>query len=345
MTFETASILYNRFSKQILIVLIALLALATYGTLFSFQNPESFEKTLNHLEYSHSGDFNYIAYVKPSTLYNNESLITVDNKTTVYGSPISRKLTTDFVVAFNYNFSQIPILTNLTNLIFSYEVSTILNYSDITKVVTFREPTLVSIPFQDVFNVNISYLDETIEAISLDTGIASSNFSYQIAPKITLNATFREEERITLIFTPQFSFQFNTEKIIMSGIKNEVHERLRYLEKIPVTWNQIPIAFLRRGYSIALFTLSLLILMTTRKILLQMEAENIGFISRDVKNHVIEVIELPAVNAQNTVITKSRRDLIKISKLVQEPVLHKENIYIVSHKDTVYKFSYTKQDS
>lgn len=345
MTTEIASILYDRYVKHILIVLIVILALATYGTIFSFQTPESFDKTLNHLEYTHTGNFNYTVFVKPSTLYNNESIITVDNKTTIYGSPIARKLATDFVVRFSYNFSQIQILTNLTDIKFSFEVFTIINYSDITKVLTLNESIPISIPFKNVFHVNISKLDEIIEVISLDTGISASNFSYQITPRITLNAIFRDEERITLIFLPKFSLHFNLEKIIINGMKNKVSERLRYLEEIPVTWNQIPIAFLRRGYLIALFFISLLILMTARKILLQMEEVSIGFLSRDVKNRVIEVIDLPTVNARHTVVTKSRRDLIKISKLIQEPVLHKENTYIVSHKNTLYQFSYTKQDS
>lgn len=344
MTFKTASILYNRFVKHILIILIILLALATYGSIFSFQTPESFEKTLNHLEYLHTGDFNYTVIVKPSTLYNNESVITMDNKTTIYGSPISRKLATDFWVGFRYNFSQILILTNLTNINFSYEVSTILNYSDITKVLTLNESIPISIPFQDVFHVNISNLDAIIGTISLDTGISTSNFSYQILPKITLNATFREGERIVLIFTPKFSLNFNTEKIRISGINNELSDRLRYLEEIPVTWNQIPIAFLRRSYLIALFTLSLFILMTTRNILLQMEAKKSRFLYRNIKNLLVEVVELPLIDKQIKVKTKSLNDLINISNLVQEPILHKDDSFIVFHKDTSYQFLHSGEE-
>jgi hypothetical protein len=323
MTFETASILYDRYAKHILVMLIVLLAFATYGTIFSFQIPESFEKTLNHLEYTHMGDFNYTVFVKPSTVYNNESVITIDNKTTIYGSPIARKLATDFVVRFRYNFSQIQILSNLTNINFSFEASTILNYSDITKVLTLNE----SIP------------------ISLDTGIATSNFSYQIIPRITLNAIFREEERITLLFTPKFSLNFNSDKITISGINNEVSERLRHLEEIPVSWNQIPIAFLRRGYPIALFALGLFTLMTTRNILLQMEAKKTGFLYRNSKNLLVEVVELPLIETQNKVKTKSLNDLIKISNLVQEPILHKDSAFIVFDEDTSYQFMDSAEDN
>ena len=343
MTFENASILYNRYTKHILIVLIVLLALATYGSIFTFQIPESFEKTLNHLEYTHAGNYNYTVFVKPSTLYNNESILTIDNKTTIYGSPIARKLASDFVVEFRYNFSQIPILTNLTNIDFSYEVSTILNYSDITKVLTLNESMLISIPFQDVFYVNVTKLDEVIGTISLDTGISTSNFSYQIIPRITLNATFREEERITLIFTPQFSLNFNADKIVIRGIRNEFSERLRYLEEIPVTWNQIPIALLRRSYLIALFALGLFILMTARKILLQMEAKKSGFLYRNSKDLLVEVVELPLIETRNKVNTKSFKDLSKISNLVQEPILHKDGFYIVFHKDTLYQFLHSEE--
>jgi hypothetical protein len=345
MTFETASILYDRYAKHILVMLIVLLAFATYGTIFSFQIPESFEKTLNHLEYTHMGDFNYTVFVKPSTVYNNESVITIDNKTTIYGSPIARKLATDFVVRFRYNFSQIQILSNLTNINFSFEASTILNYSDITKVLTLNESIPISIPFQDVFHVNTSQLDEIIEAISLDTGIATSNFSYQIIPRITLNAIFREEERITLLFTPKFSLNFNSDKITISGINNEVSERLRHLEEIPVSWNQIPIAFLRRGYPIALFALGLFTLMTTRNILLQMEAKKTGFLYRNSKNLLVEVVELPLIETQNKVKTKSLNDLIKISNLVQEPILHKDSAFIVFDEDTSYQFMDSAEDN
>ncbi|MFX0205626.1 MAG: hypothetical protein ACFFDT_06530 [Candidatus Hodarchaeota archaeon] len=272
---KTASKIFNEYAKQFLLLFLILFGFSVYGCYYSYQIPESFEKNLANLDYLHQGFFNYTAIVKPSVIYNNKLIITNDNTTTLYGTPLSRKLVEAISVGFQYDFNQTPILTNLTNIEIGYEKRAFLNCSDLTEMIIFNDTILIPSSFYDTIQVNVTLLEELVEVISSETETNNTNFSYHIAPKITVSATFREG-RIKLVFEPIFVLIFEEGKIVLEGFRTDLSERLRFLEKIDVSWNGIPISFLRRAYLVVLFALGLFALISIRSILLQVEKIGMG---------------------------------------------------------------------
>jgi hypothetical protein len=334
---KTTSKMFNKYSKQFLIIFLILFGFSIYGCYYSYQIPESFDKSLANLDYLHQGNFNYSAIVKPSTIYNNELIITNDNTTTLYGTPLSRKLVETISVGFQYDFNQTPILTNLTNIEIRYEKRAFLNCSHLTKMIIFVDPILIPSSFYDTVRVNVTLVEEIVEVISTETETNNSNFSYHFAPKITVDATFRED-RIKLVFEPIFVLIFEEGRIAFEGFRNDVSEILRYLEKIDVTWNGVPISFLRRAYLVVLFALGLLALISFRSILLQIEKKGINVVfSRNSTKQLVNIITLPQSEERKIIQMKSLQDLTKIAKIYQQPILHDGNLFIVDHEGNRYQ--------
>jgi len=327
----------NQYAKQFLIIFIILIGFSVYGCYYSYQIPESFEKNLANLDYMHQGFFNYSAIAKPSIIYNNELILTNDNTTTLYGTPLSRKLVEAINVGFQYIFNQTPILTNLTNIEIDYERRAFLNCSDLTKMIIFNDPILIPSSYYDTIQVNVTLLEELVEVISFETETNNSNFSYHIAPKITINAIIRGAG-INLVFEPVFILFFEEGKIVLEGFRNDISERLRFIEKIDVAWNGIPISFLRRAYLVVLFTLGLSALISIRSILLQVEKKGlVGVFSWNATRQLVNIVTLPQRDERNIIQMKSIQDLVKIAKIFQQPILHDGDSFIVDHKDSRYQ--------
>lgn len=338
-TITAFSLFVYRYNKQILIALILLLGLSIYGCLFSFQIPESVEKNLVSFEYSHKGNFDYIASINPSSIYDNASFITNYNITTLYGSPMPQKLINSLNIVFQYDFNHTTILYNLTDIKITYESISYLNRSNLVKVLVFKEPTTVYPNFGDFFKINITNINDIIDAIDLETSTNSSHFTYQIQTKILVNATVRDES-VALFFTPSLVLTFHEEIVRIDGLRNELSGNIRLPETITVTWNEISISLLRRLYILTLFGLSLFIIVTLHTILRQIEETRIyDTQSMADEMFIIDISELPQPNEQQRISTESLHDLAKISKILQRPILHHEFTYIILYNDIRYQFS------
>jgi hypothetical protein len=180
-----------------------------------------------------------------------------------------------------------------------------------------------------------------VEIISFESETNNTVFSYHIAPKITVNASFREEE-IMLVFEPVFILNFKEEQIALEGFRNNISERLRFLEKIDVTWNGIPISFLRRAYLVVLFAIGLFALISVRSILMQVELRGIGGIfNRYSTQRLVNVVTVPQHTERKIIQMKSLQDLAKVAKVFQQPILHDDNVFVVDHKDNRYQIRKT----
>lgn len=331
------------YSKQLLVISIVLFSLCVYGCYYSYQIPESFHKNLANLDYSHRSYFNYNVTVEPVSIYNYETVLTNDNKTMLYGTPISRKLTKEIDIGFHYEFNQTPILINLTNIKIFYECRTFLNCSDLTKMIIFNDSKPISSPFNSTLQINVTSLEQNVDIFSLETETNNTSFSYHFIPRITVNAMFREEP-ISLIFNPSFVLSFKEDRIVMTGFTKEFSERLRFLERIPVTWNEIPISFLRRAYLVSLFTLGLFIIISLRRVMLQTEMEGFFAVTRkDTISQLVNVRNFPAITEEKIIQATSLRDLTKIAKRFKQPILTNGNTFVVLHQNTRYQYSHSRE--
>ena len=173
--------------------------------------------------------------------------------------------------------------------------------------------------------------------LSLNVETLLFDFHYHITPKITVNASFREEG-IMLVFEPVFVLNFEEERIALEGFRNDISERLRFLEKIDVTWNGIPISFLRRAYLVVLFAISLFALISFRRILMQVEIRGIGgIINRNSTQRLVNVVTVPQNTERKIIQMKSLQDLVKVAKVFQQPILHDDNVFVVDHEGNRYQ--------
>jgi hypothetical protein len=260
-------------------------------------------------------------------IYNNQTIITKNNATTLYGTPLSRVLLEEIDIEFSYNFNQTPILANLTNIIVFYEVSTFLSAGDLVKLITYEIPRITSPSFNDEFFISVENFEEIVESINMDTGLQITNFSYTILPKITVNASFLGDP-ITLSFVHEFSVEFEQYLVRMDRFKFEKTEQMRSPEEIIITWNGISIYFLRRGYLLGLFILIVLIISTTRLMI-----EHRKWIN------VVKVIALPQIKKQQIIKLSSFQDIVNVSKKLNIPILNHGKTFLIVDENQSYCYS------
>jgi hypothetical protein len=155
----------NTVNKLLLIITGAVLLASISGTIMAFISPVEKEESINLANYQHKGEFDYIAYMKPSYLFSPElqELVTT--------SP-SQKYFTEIIKSIDMTFTYVPE----EEISAEVEVKAVLeNHNVWQKEITLVPATTKNGRFTIEFPLDIEGLNQLFDTIDEELDIISLN--------------------------------------------------------------------------------------------------------------------------------------------------------------------------
>ena len=199
--------------KSIRIVTIVILTLlfvfSTYSIYAAYQEPTTTEESYPAVNYSSTGRFNYIVYLKNNTVYNKTQLKPGEGK-------IFKQILESINLSFIYSLN---VDTN-ADIYTTYSMQAAINTDLWTKkynLIDFTELTNTgkSINFNESLEINYSYYEKIWVQINEETGLTATNPSLEITCNIYTTATTNEGDLSTSL-SPTISFSLAGKTIEVS---------------------------------------------------------------------------------------------------------------------------------
>lgn len=274
-------------------------------------------------QYQHRGDYDYVAYLKPSQFY--ENMLTLGpGEGTLYAN-----LVENLDIVFTYTF----VSSQTTDFAIDYTVSMELespdkwtkSYStDIENSVT---GTGKVIQFSAGLSVEVWWVENTVENLERETGTSSSTYNLKIKPSIH---TIGENSIGTIdeFFTPELVLSFTSgtaegNQIDVSGLENTASGSINR--------NRIifrPEVSSERNLFNAVFAIGSVGLLSTglayMKTRLRPPEKMVKKLVSPFEGAIVESNTEPPSEGVNAVGMKSLQDLVYVGEGLGKPVLHFE---------------------
>jgi len=336
-------------------VFAALLAISLYGCYSFVSMPSLRSKNNLDLSYVQSAEYGYTAHVKPSLLY--------DNRTEVSeGEPLYLKLVDRLDITLTYNLTQTPKTFYMIDIRLSYETSGTLSGGDWAKTYALApftetlEPSMSLPPFKpkvttdaifsDTYTLDIREIQGIVEAIGKETGTGIYAYTYEIRPRINLEAS-AGGETIVQEFAPTLTIKFDGGKIQIEGLRSTKAGSVTHLETEAATWGFLGLATqvetMKAASIIASISLAALLAASTRFTLRERASRPFQErLSGDIRDKIIEASEPPKTKKREIIKVGSIEDLAKVSEETFKPIIHHEDAFYVLDGDMGYEFTMEK---
>jgi len=301
----------------IIIVFSIIFILSSYSTYAAFQQPTTTEKTITTCEYSHTGKFSYIVYLKNNSIYNNAS--------TLYPGQgiIFKKITDHINASFSYTFTCNQTATVQGHYTVYATVQTDLwskNYIIIPKT-EFNTPH-----FTITFPINYTHFEEIVSTINDEIGVNAKTPTLNMTCSVTLSA----------LTTPETIHESFSSLLSMPLEKNTIEfdsDLTRYqtgsLEGITLVPQPSMIEQKTNGIIISLISFIIIVLFAvftaSRDISVNVIEKQVKKIKKKYGEWIVEVEQLPETKKTGTVSVKTIDDLTKISEELGKPIIHYQN--------------------
>ena len=310
--------------RLIVIGVIGLLLLFSAVSAYSaYQKQETTTETVPVVSYSQAGSFNYRAYLKENTIYQNKEYLLPGEG--IYFKNIIENITTSFTYTFNIDKN--------AEISGSYRLSAEIQTSIWTKnypitaensTGTFQENGIRAEFTIEPFEIDLDYYDNIITKIEGETGVTVASPKLVIKCIITIFAK-TEEKTIYKTFTPSLSLSLKTKQIeitepetnYLSNVETEKQEK-HHPEVVDERnqWTNISYILL------ALFAVSAVFTQNIEGKLSKYE-KNVKKINKKYGEWIVDIEKQPDTALESDIIhMKTLEGIIKISEELGKPVLH-----------------------
>jgi hypothetical protein len=161
-----------------------LLVAALVGVWRTFSLPSRTEQPIVMANYAHRGEFDYLVYLKPNSLY--DSLQPQEEETEEEASPVFfRNIIEETLLIFSYNFSCSQALSSITNEVVIAAIAE--NPGMWQKEITILEETRQGREFEVNFPLDLEALESVVNDIGKQIGLSS--YQNQFTIRATVHTT------------------------------------------------------------------------------------------------------------------------------------------------------------
>lgn len=280
--------------------------------------------------YGYQGTYNYIAALKPNTIY--------DNKTTLEPGegPIYRRITDHIDVNFTYVFEG-DLSANFTTKYSVHEYVQTANWrkqiNELPQKIIETTGTSSYISINNISTIDPSSIQQFVREISEETGILAGQYSLNITIEMYIEAK-TSEGTVNESFMPTLKTEFQSspgegEIISISGLEQGKTGKITKTEKI----YQLGVQLNRNisyGVSVASFAglvISTWFFIKTRPLKPPKPEKLLEDIVGPYEEIIAEAAQEPSGKGQlskpgTTIAIKTLEDLVKIADTLEKPILH-----------------------
>ena len=314
-------------------VFAALMAFSLYGCYSFMRMPSTRSRNHVDLQYTQGAEYGYTALLKPSLLY--------DNRTEVSeGEPLYTKLVERLNVTLSYELTQEP--AGMADVVLEYGATACLKGGDWSKTYPLKPRTAVNSSFADTYTVDVEEIEGIVETIGEETGTRAYSYTYEIRPRISLEASVGGEP-VEQEFTPTLTIKFEGGKIGFEGLSSSKSGSVTHRETEAATWRLLgypaEVMDMRVISLIASMPLALLLYIFIGHVLQERASRSfMERLSGDVRDKIIEASEPPERIERATVKVGSLEDLARVSEEAFKPIIHHGDVFYVLDGDIRYEF-------
>lgn len=302
----------------IFIVIGLLIALSAYSAIGAYQQPTTKEETFTvpAVAYTHSGTYDFLAYLVDNSLYGNNTVLEPGQAT------IFKKLIDHVNASFTYRFQANQLATVQGTYKLEAEIQTSLwskTYT-ITPETSFEGTGYITTNFE----LNTNVYQEIVNQIAEETGVVVT------APVLNLKATVlttaeTASGEISEAFTPEIQISLSGNTLEFEG--DLITKQQGAIKTTETITTNIDTSQQRNIWTIATTLFSAIFIVfaffTTAEIEQRTPAEKmLRKIQKKYGEWIVEAEEQPPTGIAKTISMKSFDDLIKISEEIGKPVVH-----------------------
>lgn len=338
----------------LLVIFTVLTLISSLILYYSHQLPVEKKSVVTLYTYGHYGTFNYIATLKPNTIYNKTTLEPGEG-------PIFTRITNAINVNFTYTFQG----TKPTNLTVHYNVSEYVETSKWQKQIgEIQQKTInttgtnTNLYINNIPPINISTVQNLVSTIRQETGMSVSDYIVTITTQMYIEAN-TTEGLISESFTPKLTIRFTTsfsegDSILIQDIEHAKTGEITSTEIIYQPWVNI-IRFVSYALSIVSFPGLFVIIWafaSSRPTKPMRPEALIKEVIEPFKEIISETAEEPQFKEHRlmpiaTISMKTLEDLVKVADTLAKPIVHtrkppETHIFYVFDETTRYEYTMTE---
>jgi hypothetical protein len=340
----------KKIQKNLRLAVIAILGIllivstySTYSAYAAHQQPITTEESISVAEYTHTGTFNYVAYLKNNTVYNTNILYPGQGN-------IFKKITDHINASLAYRFS----CSQVADIDGSYEITAMIQTDIWSKGYIVTPKTTFSSDGSNAnFNTNfpIDYItfESIVSQINNETGVNAGEPTLIMKCNIDITAK-TNNGTVYDSFTPSLSIPLRTNIIEINGNENLTQYESGVLEGTQEITQQVSIEqSIYWGLTSVVFLVILAVfLMFTKsdKATISKTERRVKKILKKYGEWIVEIDKpLEIISNIHIVKTKAIEDLIKTSEELGKPVIHYlsikdgNNIFYVLDDKIRYQFT------
>ena len=313
----------------VLAILSFIVIASAYSAYATYQPPTTSEKTITTSEYTHTGTFNYVVYLKNNTVYNTSILYPGQGN-------IFKKITDHINASLTYRF----FCDQPADIDGTYELNAEIQTSIWTKEYTIIPQTAFSstnsktASFNTNFPINYTHFEDIVAAIDEETGVNAGDTALIMKCNIDITAEINNGS-ISGSFTPSLNVSLGGNIIEIngdlsqysSGVLEETEEIVQpsSIEQ-SIYWGLTSTVFLIILAVFFMFTKS-------DEAAFGKTDKRVRKILKKYGEWIVETEKLPTIEDAKIIPMKSLDDLVKISEELGKPIIH-----VASDKDKKHVF-------
>ena len=326
---KTIKIKKKKIQKNLRLAVIAILGLiliisaySTYGAYAAYEQPITTEESIPVVEYTHTGTFNYVVYLKNNTVYNTNILYPGQGN-------IFKKITNHINASLAYRFSS----SQSADIDGSYEITAMIQTDMWSKEYIVTSKTTFSsdgnaASFSTNFSIDYVSFENIVSQINNETGMTAADTTLIMKCNIDITAK-TNNGTVYDSFAPSLSIPLRTNIIEINGNENLTQYESGVLEKTEEVIQQTSIEqSIYWGLASVVFLVVLaifLIFTKSDKTTISKTDKQVKKILKKYGEWIVEVEQLPETKKTGAVSVKTMDDLIKISEELGKPIIHYQN--------------------
>ena len=317
-------------------IIMVLLVVSLYSCYFYIRMPLNRSKNTVDLRYTQSANYGYMAFVEPSLLY--------DNRTEIgEGEPLYTNLVEQIEIVLKYELAQTPTPVEMTGIEVRYEASASLSGGDWKKTYPLGSRRTNETDFIETYTLNITEIEGIVETIGEETGARAHSYTYEIRPRIRLEASAGNES-IEQEFNPILKIKFEGGKIEFEGLTNtksgSVTHRETEVSIYRIIGSFVEVSDMRGIAVIVALALSTMLFYSGRNALRERESRTfMERLSEDIRDRIVEASEPPERIEKSMIKVGSLEDLARVAEEAFKPIMHHGGVFYVLDGDVRYEFS------
>lgn len=313
----------------VLAILSFIVIASAYSAYATYQPPTTSEKTITTSEYTHTGTFNYVVYLKNNTVYNTSILYPGQGN-------IFKKITDHINASLTYRF----FCDQLADIDGTYELNAEIQTSIWTKEYTIIPQTAFSstnsktASFNTNFPINYTHFEDIVAAIDEETGVNAGDTALIMKCNIDITAEINNGS-ISESFTPSLNVSLGGNIIEINGDLSQYSSGV--LEE---TEEIVQPGSVEQSFYWSLTSILFLIILAVFFMFTKSDEAAFGktdkLVRKILKKYgewIVETEKLPTIEDAKIIPMKSLDDLVKISEELGKPIIH-----VASDKDKKHVF-------